>query len=161
MSPLNPTTFSSYSISPLPLRAWDLSLLLPLLPHSPVSTPHSPIRLLPHYSNKTALVKVTNGLCLAKPMVNSLSSSSSTIIEHNWPSRDHLENTPHHSSGFSADSLTASSQTPFPDPFFLPDLHARMTQDCLKPSFLSLHVWPYTTYTAQSKYLPSTTLAQK
>lgn len=152
MSPLNPTSFSSYSISLLPLRAGDCHFYCPYFPHSPVSTPPSPIWLLPRYSNKTALVKVTNGLCLAKPTVNSLSSSSSTIIEHTWPSPDHLENTPHHYSGFSADSLTASSQTPFPDPLFLPDLPPRMTQDCLKPSFLSLHVWPYTTYTAQNIY---------
>ena len=94
----------------------------------------------PHYS-----IKVTNGLCLAKSRVKSLSLSCS-ILDHSWWSWKYsfsLHLLP-------AVCLTAPSQTSFPL-LFLPDFSILRSPRAPKPSFLylfSFHRWSCTTHIA-------------
>lgn len=95
--------------------------------------------------NQTDSIKVTNGLCLAKSRVKSLSLSC-LIIDHSWwfwkySFSLHL---------FPAICLTAPSQISFPL-LFLPDFSILRSPRAPKPSFLylfSFHRWSCTTHIA-------------
>lgn len=139
INPLNPTSFSILFLCfHSEHRTCFLHCLYSTFFHIPVSPPPSPIRLLSPLlkKKKKSTLGVTNGLCLAKSMVNSLSSSCLSYQHNTLDHSQLILKILFHSFGFPTDSLTASSQTPFLDPPFLPDLYILGWPRALKPSFL-------------------------